>query len=340
MFERMTTPALVATAPNSGFKKASLQLTPLHDNEALVRISAVGVCHAEVSILNGTIPSAFPRVLGHEGAGTIVSVGRLVPAELNVGAKVLLSFAYCGQCSNCNDEHPAYCEENTQLVWEGRRADGGTAYFMDGKDKIRGGFFGQSSFSKYAIVHSSTMIKVPDDTDLGLMAPLGCGVQTGVGTVLNCLKVKRGMSIAVFGAGSVGLSAIMAAKFQGAGVIIAIDIDEGRLRLAQEIGATHAIRGGNNDEVVRKITEICNGRGVQRAMDATGNIGVIEAMVKSLMVRGQAALVGAPAVGKTASIEIISFLNGGKELIGAVEGDCFPPKVDLWTQHAACTGSC
>lgn len=168
---------------------------------------------------------------------------------------------------------------------------------------MKGGFFGQSSFAQYAVVNALCMVAVPDmeESEMGLLAPMGCAVQTGVGTMLNVLSVKEGMSVAVFGVGAVGMCAIMGAKLRKAGLTVAMDLNEERLSLARELGATHTVVSHQDSTVTAdRIRTICqeatgDASGVQRAMDATGIPAVVEAMVAVLGVRGQAAIVGAGA---------------------------------------------
>jgi Zn-dependent alcohol dehydrogenase len=191
-------------------------------------------------------------------------------------------------------------------------------------------FFGQSSFARHTLVHRSTVVKVPDSTDLALYAPMGCGMQTGAGAVLNSLGVKKGSSVAVFGVGSVGMAAVMAAaKVAGAGTVIAVDLQPARLELAKKLGATHAVLAGDKD-VVAEVRRICPPNGVDYAVDCTGVPKVIRDMIDCLGTRGRAATVGAPGFGKTVSIDVMEHLTYGKEYVGCVEGDSLPSKVSRW----------
>lgn len=181
------------------------------------------------------------------------------------------------------------------------------------------------------------MVKVPPETDMALFAPLGCGIQTGTGVVWNTLDVQAGESFIVSGCGAVGMSAIMAAKIRGAMPIIVVDIKTERLRLAKELGATHALNGLDPD-LIQQIRMICPLRaGVRHAFDTTGVPRVIETMIEAIGVRGQIVVVGATALDKKVSIQPLEFLNMGKRFIGSVEGDCFPPEVSLLSfRHSDC----
>ena len=174
-------------------------------------------------------------------------------------------------------------------------------------------------------MHKSCLVKVPQDTDLALMAPLGCGIQTGAGAVMNTLDVKEGSTLAVFGVGSVGMSAVIAGKARGAKTIIAVDLQPARLELAKKLGATHGVIGSGN--VVADIREICPPVGVDYAVDCTGSTAVIVSMIDSLGTRGRGATVGAPGFGKMVSVDVMAHLTYGKEYVGCAEGDSLPSKV-------------
>lgn len=270
------------------------------------------------------------------GAGTILEVGSDLK-DLAVGDKVLLSFNHCLKCAECTSSHPAYCHAFGQLNFSGRRADGGQPFILsEGNQKLYASFFGQSSFAKIAVVSGASILKVPSSTKLELYAPLGCGVQTGAGSVLNTLDVQKDQSLAVFGAGSVGLSAIMAGKLRGANPLIAVDLDAARLDIALKLGATHKILASDKEiDVVKEIINICQPNGVARAVDCTGVPMVIEQMIRSVGSRGKAATVGAPAPGKTVSIDVFNHLLMGREYVGCVEGDSIPSKVSLSSVHSS-----
>ncbi|CEJ89833.1 Putative Alcohol dehydrogenase [[Torrubiella] hemipterigena] len=197
------------------------------------------------------------------------------------------------------------------------------------------GFFGQSSFARLTAVHKSSIVKVAPDTNLELLAPLGCGLQTGAGAVLNTLNVQPGKTVAVFGAGSVGMSAIMAAKIRGAKEIIAVDIQQSRLDLAAKLGATQTILG-NDPDIIAKIQKVSPPNGVNYAVDCSGVPKVVETMVDCLGTRGKAASVGAPTPGQRSGIDVFSHLVSGKEYVGCCEGDAVPKDLIafLIDQHA------
>lgn len=244
------------------------------------------------------------------------------------GDKVLLSFNSCSTCPECTSGHPAYCHSFPPLNFSGRRGDGSQPFTTSSGEKLYASFFGQSSFAKKTIVSGRSLVKVPASTNVELYSPFGCGIQTGAGSVLNTLDVQKGQSLAVFGVGSVGLSALMAGNIRGAKPLIAIDLDASRLELSKELGATHTINASDKDiDVVKEIASICQSNGVARAVDCTGAPKVVEQMVKSLGSRGKGATVGAPTPGITVPVDIFNHLIMGKQYVGCCEGDSVPEKV-------------
>lgn len=264
------------------------------------------------------------------GAGVVLDVGSAITSVVK-GDKVLMSFSHCESCPWCVSGQPAYCCNFNNRNFGGKRPDGSSAMFSTAagqKKNLFSSFFGQSSFARHTVVHQSCLVRVAPETPLDLFAPLGCGIQTGVGAVLNTLRVKSGSSVAVFGVGAVGMAAVMAAKLCQAKTIIAIDLHPGRLELATQLGATHSILG-SDQRVVDKIQEICPPVGVDYAVDCTGVPAVVEKMVAALGTKGRAATVGAPGSNSQAKIDIMSHLTYGKEYVGCSEGDSNPYKVSL-----------
>jgi len=200
------------------------------------------------------LPAPLPAVLGHEGAGVVEKVGSRVK-KVVPGDHVVSSYLSCGTCTSCVSGLPAYCHSWFPLQFSGSRTDGSIT-MKRGKENIHGSFFGQSSFASHALMTERNVVKVGKDMPLEKLAPLGCGVQTGAGGVMKSLKVAPGSAIAVFGMGSVGLSAVMAAYAVGATTIIAVDVNPTRLRMAKKLGATHLVHSKkvNPIEEIQKIT--------------------------------------------------------------------------------------
>ncbi|MEJ1990258.1 MAG: NAD(P)-dependent alcohol dehydrogenase [Maritimibacter sp.] len=291
--------AAVAREAGSDLSIEELDLEDPRDDEILVKVVATGVCHTDLVVMAGHLPTPMPAVLGHEGAGIVEKVGSAV-TKVKPGDHVVMTFNSCGGCPSCHEHEPAYCYEFFPRNFFATRPDGTVAISKEG-ESIHSNFFGQSSFATYALCHSVNVVKVPETAQLDLLGPLACGIQTGAGAVMNALKVKDGKSFVVFGAGSVGLSAVMAAKASGASTIVAVDLNDSRLEKAKELGATH----------------------------------VVNASSDGVAPRGTCAILGAPMPESEISVDNTDFMSFGKKLIGVVEGasqpDTFIPElIALW----------
>lgn len=307
-----------AVTHNKGdeFKVESAHIAEPAFDEIRVKIVASGVCHTDMVARDEGI-APYPIVLGHEGAGIIEAVGSGV-TDLQAGDHVVLSFAHCGRCGHCLTGHPTVCEVFNNLNFGGAMDDG--SHRITQNDTELATFFGQSSFATHAIAKARNAVKVDRDVDLALLGPLGCGIQTGAGTVLNRLQPEFGSSIVIYGAGAVGLSAVMAAKIIGCQFIIAVDVHDNRLELAKELGATHTLNG-NNVDVVEEITRL-TGTGSHYAVETTGVPAVVKQALNALRPLGTVAIVGVtPEVNIDVHNEIMA---EGKSMIGVIEGDSIP----------------
>src|SRR6516162_3739024 len=208
--------------------------------EVLVRIVAAGVCHTDALAMEGDMPFPSPGVLGHEGAGVVAAVGAGV-SSVAAGDKVVIGWPWCGTCRNCLEGQPRYCLSLGPLVVSGARADGSTTLRRLDGSPLHSHFFGQSSFATYSVCAANALVPVAPDASVAILGPLACGISTGAGAVLNVLRPWTGSSIIVYGAGAVGLSAVMAAPITGATTIIAVDRLASRLSLARELGATETV---------------------------------------------------------------------------------------------------
>jgi aryl-alcohol dehydrogenase len=314
----LTTKAAVVEAPGAPFTVSDVTLDDPRPGEVLVRITAAGLCHTDLGVQAGGIPFKLPGILGHEGAGVVEQVGPGV-TKVAPGDKVLLSFTSCGSCAACRGGHPAYCE--TWLfrnLISGARDDGTSTVHRDGA-AIGGHFFGQSSFAAHALADERSVVKVSADADLSVLAPLGCGVQTGFGAVWNVLRPGAGDTLAVFGAGAVGLSAVMAANLLPLSAIVAVDLVPERLEMARELGATHTINAKTED-VTAALAEI---GGIDHAVETTANPDVLRTAVDTLGIRGTCAVVGAPPGGTEVSLDVQGLLVG-KRVVGVTLGDGEP----------------
>jgi aryl-alcohol dehydrogenase len=313
-----STAAAVVHGPGKPFTIEQITLHGPADHEVLVRMVAVGMCHTDLTAQAGFIPFPLPAVLGHEGAGVVEAVGASV-TSVAPGDKVLLSFSSCGVCGACQRGEPSLCDTwLPRNLMDGARPDGSAPLSGSDGSAVHGRFFGQSSFAELALADERSVVKVGPDTPLDVLAPLGCAVITGVGTVLNVLKPRAGASMAVLGAGSVGLSAVMAAARTSADRIIVVDRVPERLALARELGATDVVDTSGAD-LGDALAELTGGRGVDRILDATGVPGVISAGIASLAAGGVFAFVGAPPFGTTVPVDVNGMLPG-RSLVGVTIG--------------------
>lgn len=312
--------AAVAREQGAPLSLETVSLEAPRRHEILVRVVATGVCHTDLVARAGFLPTPFPVVLGHEGAGVVEQVGSAI-TKVKPGDHVVMTYNSCGSCPSCNDHANSYCHEFFPRNFFAVRADG-TSPLSSGGKTIHGNFFGQSSFATHALCHEINVVKVPESLQLELLGPLACGIQTGAGAVMNSLEVPPGSSLVVIGTGSVGLSAVMAARVVGASTIIAVDMNDQRLELAKELGATHCINPSQT-KVSEKILEI-TGVGVNYAIDTTGLPPVIRDAVESLAPRGTCGILGAPAPETKIELDETHFMSGGRRLVGIVEGDSNP----------------
>ncbi len=312
--------AAVLRSRSGPFGLETLQLEDPRAGEVLVRVVATGVCHTDMVMRDQDLPTPQPVVLGHEGAGIVERVGPGV-TKVAPGDHVVMTFNSCGTCPSCSDHAPTYCHEFFPRNFMGARPDGSSGLSKDG-EAVHGNIFGQSSFATYALCHERNAVKVSRDAPLEILGPLGCGVMTGAGAVMNALQAKAGRSLVVFGAGAVGLSAVLAAKAEGVSPIIVVDINPARLALALSLGADHAL-DGRAEPVVERIQAI-TGTGADYTLDTTANLRVMRQAVDCLAPRGVCGLVGASKMGDELSLDAVAMMSGGRTVRGVVEGDADP----------------
>ncbi|WP_067934038.1 NAD(P)-dependent alcohol dehydrogenase [Alicyclobacillus kakegawensis] len=311
--------AAVIYEKDAPFQIEEVELDGPRAHEVLVKMVSSGICHTDAIAKAGEMPVSFPAVLGHEGAGIVKEVGSRV-LTVRPGDHVVLTYSSCGDCENCLAGRPAYCTKFVSLNFIGEVSEERSG-IMKGSQRVSK-FFGQSSFATYAVVHERNVVKVAEDVELTLLAPLGCGILTGAGTVLSKLRPVAGDSIAVYGCGAVGLSAVMAAKLAGCFPIVAVDVIESRLAAAKQLGATHVVNGRDNP-VSSVVKEITNG-GSNFAVETTGNSQVVLEAVRGLRTLGVAAIVGVS--GDVTFNMTADIMTEGKSVIGVVEGDA-PPQL-------------
>ena len=302
--------AAVLRKKGGPLKIEKLSMEGPQDTEVLVRTVASGVCHTDISMAHHWEKADGAVVLGHEGAGIVELTGKKVKA-VRPGDHVVLSYQSCGTCRHCKNGRPTKCRRFYELNFGFHRLDGSNALAPSG---VRGHFFGQSSFSSYILATERNIVKVSKKLPLKTLAPLGCGIQTGAGTVMNMLHVRKGASIAIFGTGAVGLAAVAAARIVHAHPIIGVDITPSRLKLASELGATHVIDSRRTD-VASGINKIIAG-GVDYVLEITGDPRMLELAFEVIKKRGTAAFFTGDG--------IPDFVPKGKKAVAVIEGDSVP----------------
>nr|SIP63273.1 benzyl alcohol dehydrogenase [uncultured bacterium] len=270
----------ITREPQAPYQIVDVDLAEPKAGEVLVKNVASGLCHTDE--FGRTIGLPMPLVLGHEGAGIVQQVGPDVHG-IEVGDHVAFSYATCGYCKNCISGKPFYCLNFNAINFGGVSANGDTKLFENGKPISM--FFGQSSLASHSVVNARNVVKVDKDVDLALIAPFGCGIQTGSGAVLNVLQPEMDETIAIFGCGAVGMSAIMAAAVAGCEKIIAVGGNPDSLKLAMELGATHTVNRKEVEDVPATIREITGG-GVNYAIDTSGNGKMILNAIRSTAYNG------------------------------------------------------
>ena len=307
---RLKAQAAIVEAPGAPFTIATVEIDPPGPGQVRVEIHACGVCHTDMVMRDGALPVPFPVIFGHEGAGIVEAVGPGVDG-VRPGDHVLLSFHSCGHCPACDDHQPGYCREFFPRNFLGALAPAEGGVSRDGT-AIGSNIFGQSAFATHALAHADNVVPINPELPLALLSPLGCGIQTGAGTVMETLRLRPGQTIAVLGAGAVGLAAVMAARILGAGSIAVLDRHAARLDLAREIGATETATSldglaGPYDFVV----------------DTTGVPKVVEQAIALLAARGTMALVGAYPPTPMA-LDLSAIMSLGRRIVGVVEGGIEP----------------
>ncbi len=326
----MKVTAAVVEGKGEPFRLQELELGELRDDEVLVQVAAAGICHTDLICRDQWYPVPLPAVLGHEGAGVVEAVGSAVTA-VAPGDRVAMSYDSCGSCPTCSRGLVAYCHSFFEHNFGASRpADGSSALSRDG-EPIHAHFFGQSSFATHSVARERNVVGLDDSIPLEVVAPFGCGIQTGAGSVLNVLRPEPGSALAVFGAGAVGLSAVLAARAAGCGTIVAVDLRAPRLALARELGATHVVAASREDpaEAIRALG------GADASLEATGSPQALRSAVDCLVPTGTCGVVGAPAFGTEVSLDVNTILTGGRVVRGIVEGESVPGEflprlVELW----------
>ena len=312
--------AAVTQGPGQPFLLQEAELEGPREDEILVKIIAVGVCHTDLVFKDGNLIPA-PAVLGHEGSGIVERVGATVH-KVAPGDRVAISFRSCGHCARCASGDPAYCHTMPLLNYIGMRTDGSRALSIDGAP-VAGNFFGQSSFATYAITYERNVVKVPDGLPLELAGPLGCGIQTGAGGIMRSLAATPGSSLLITGGGAVGLSAVMGARIRGCATIIVVEPHAARRNLAREFGATHVLDPREASDLATAVRAIVP-TGVDYAFDTTGAPAVQQAVMATLAPKGVFGIVGVTPPGTPMPGDMNTVMTFGHTVVGIIEGDSEP----------------
>jgi NDMA-dependent alcohol dehydrogenase len=323
--------AAVFYEPHTPFKIETLDLAPPRAGEVLVKIAAVGVCHSDWHLMTGATKHPVPVVPGHEGAGMVEAVGPGV-TRVKPGDHVALNWApNCGVCFYCLNDRPSLCAAYVGPIWAGTMMDGTTRLSKDGQPVYH--FSALAAFAEYTVVPQECCVPLRKEVPFTVAALIGCAVTTGVGAVLNTAKVRPGSSVAVFGAGGVGLSIIMGAQLAGAGRIIAVDRAEGKLEMARSFGATEAlIAGPDTNDAIRALTE---GRGADYVFEAIGLPAVQEQCLDAARPGGVIVLAGISAMGSATNLPGAIITRQEKTVTGSYYGTAntardFPLYADLY----------
>ena len=321
--------AVVADAQDR-FSVVEVDLAPPRVGEVLVKMAATGVCHSDLSIVNGTIPSPFPTVLGHEGAGIVEEVGEGV-SNVSPGDHVILSFIpHCGGCFHCVHGEPWLCAVAKQ---DGNLLDGTTRVSRNGEPVYVMSFLG--NMAEYAVVPAISVVPMARDVPFPAAALIGCGVTTGVGAAIKTAALRPGATVAVWGCGGVGLSVIQGARIAGASRIVAVDRSAEKMALAARFGATDSVTPGG--DAAREIFEMTGRRGVDYAFEAIGNPRTIEQCIKAVRRGGTAVLVGVGRMEERFSVSPLVLPLTGKSVVGCLYGSVnthvdFPLYLDFYRQ--------
>jgi S-(hydroxymethyl)glutathione dehydrogenase/alcohol dehydrogenase len=290
-------------------------IDPPKAGELKIKMGATGVCHSDLSVINGTLPLGKPMVLGHEGAGTVEQVGEGVDG-FSVGDHVLLSFTpACGVCHFCHNHQPQFCLAN---IPTGLMLDGTARVKQNGSDLSVMQFLG--CMAEYAVVPAISAVRIDKSLPFDKAALVGCGVTTGVGAAINTAKVTPGSSVAVFGCGGVGLSIIQGARLSGAGMIIAIDVAPQKLEMATKFGATHTANGSSED-AVGKCKELTGGMGPDFTFEAVGIPDLMVQAYNAVRRGGTVTIVGVGKLTDNVPFNALLLSMDGKTIKGSYYGD-------------------
>jgi alcohol dehydrogenase len=300
----------------------SVELAPPGPGEVLIKVAAAGLCHSDLSVINGDRPRPMPMALGHEAAGIVQELGDGVD-DLRVGDHVVVVFVpSCGHCAPCAEGRPALCEPGAAANGAGTLLSGARRLTRDGLALNH--HLGCSVFAEYATVSRRSVVRIDPEVPLDEAALFGCAVLTGVGAVVNTAQVRVGASVAVVGLGGVGLAALIGAQAAGARQIIAVDLSERKLEQARALGATHTVNAGDAD-AIEQVRTLSSG-GVEFAFEFAGSIRALELAYRITRRGGSTITAGLPAPTATLSLPAVSLVAEERTLKGSYIGTCVPSR--------------
>ncbi len=325
--------AALLTRPNTPLTIETLDLAEPRKGEVLVKVAAAGVCHSDWHLVTGDTDHPLPCVLGHEGSGRVAAVGEGVK-RLSVGDHVILNWApACGACFYCLKDRPCLCSTYIEPIWGGAMMDGTTRLSLDGEPVYH--YSALACFADHAVVPAESCVRLENDIPFEISALIGCAVTTGVGSVLNTARVPAGASVAVFGAGGVGLSTIMGADLAGAGPIVAVDSVAAKAEAARAFGATHGIEAGPG--ALAALRDLTGGRGADYVFDTTGLPAVQEECLAAARPGGTVVLAGLAPMGSNTNLPGALLTRQEKTVMGTYYGTAVPARdfpfyADLFAQ--------
>jgi Zn-dependent alcohol dehydrogenase len=301
----------------------TLELAPPGPGELLVRVRAAGLCHSDLSVIDGSRPRVMPMVMGHEAAGEVVGLGSDVE-DFAAGDQVVFSFVpVCGHCAPCASGRPALCEPGAKANVAGTLLSGERRWQEPPAELNH--HLGVSAFAEYTVVSARSAVKIDPALPPEIAALFGCAVMTGVGAVVNTAKVAPGESVAILGLGGVGLAALVGARAAGANPLVAVDVLQGKLDLARELGATHTVLAGPGVDVAAAIRE-ASGGGVHYAIETVGHEQVLMQAYAATRRGGTTITVGLPHPSKQFSVPAVSLVAEERTVKGSYMGSCVPSR--------------
>ncbi|MDF1810709.1 MAG: Zn-dependent alcohol dehydrogenase [Verrucomicrobiales bacterium] len=322
----MKTLSAILYAPGERLKIEEVEILPPQSGEVQVRMHASGVCHSDLHVMKGDSPMKMPIILGHEGAGVIESVGEGVTSVQPGDHVVPIWRMSCGLCEYCLSGRPALCDVGTKMRFTGLMPDGKTRFYTEKGDPIHH-YAGVSTFSQLSTMPEGAVVKIDPDFSLQQAALISCGVITGFGAVFASAKVPPASSVAVFGAGGIGLNIIQSARLAGATQIIAVDTFASKQPYAEKLGATDFINAAETD-AVEEIMKRTDGKGVDFAFEAIGIAKTVEQAYDAVKKGGTCVVVGIAGPEARSKININALVYAEKTLKGSIYGST-RPRIDL-----------